>query len=218
MAKIGAWQAVVDATLAWQGLGLGKFLYYLTATFESVLSVVGIRAPYEQPAYRVVERLPAGVEIRAYPARTAVATPVENGDQGAAFGRLFRYIAGANHGGARIAMTVPVEQPRLIAMTIPVETGAAMRFFLPRRVAAAGAPVPDDPAVRVETVPAEQVAALRFSGVATEASREAHEAALRAALMQAGRQPAGMAALLSYDPPFALPFVRRNEVVLRLRN
>ena len=123
-----------------------KFLYYLSAGLESVLSVVGIRAPYEQPSYQVVQHLPDKVEVRAYPSRVAVQTAVANGDEGAAFGRLFRYISGANHGSTKIAMTVPVERSRLIAMTIPVETGAEMRFFLPAKVAAAGAPVSAIPA------------------------------------------------------------------------
>ncbi len=193
---------------------MGKFFYYLSAGLESALSVVGIRGAYEQPPYQVVQHLPEDVEIRAYPARVAAETPVRDGDEGAAFGRLFRYISGANHAGAKIAMTAPVERSKLIAMTIPVETGAAMRFFLPAKLAAAGAPVPADPLVRIVTVPPERLAALRFSGVADDASRASHEARLRQVLAGAHVATEGEASLLSYDPPFALPFVRRNEVVL----
>lgn len=196
--------------------GVDKFFYYLTATLESALSLVGVRAPYEQPPYQVVQTLPDRVEIRSYPARVAAETPVENGDEGAAFGRLFRYIAGANHAGQTIAMTAPVERGRLIAMTIPVETGAEMRFFLPRKVAAAGAPAPTDTRVHIVAVPPEHLAALRFAGVATEPSRAAHTARLLAVLAEAHRTAAGPVSLLSYDPPFTPGFLRRNEVVVRL--
>jgi hypothetical protein len=198
---------------------MSDFLYYLSAAGESALSVFGIRAPYEQPRYQVIGHLADGVEVRAYGARLAVQTPMRRGNDGEAFGRLFRYITGANHGDTKIAMTVPVEQTaRPIAMTIPVETTgeATMRFFLPRAAAADGPPKPTDPLVSLITLPPQQFAVLRFSGTVDESSRARHEQRLLAALTGAGRHAAGGASLLSYDPPFALPFLRRNEVAIPL--
>ena len=64
-----------------------------------------------------------------------------DGNDGQAFGRLFRYITGANQHDAHIAMTIPVEMaPRTIPMTVPVEVTSdqVMRFFLPRKVAEPG--------------------------------------------------------------------------------
>ncbi|GEP12590.1 hypothetical protein MMMDOFMJ_3493 [Methylobacterium gnaphalii] len=124
---------------------MGKFVYYLKTLLESVLSVFGIRALYEQPPYTVVERLERGVEVRSYGERLVVETDARGQGDNEAFGRLFRYIAGANQGGNMIAMTTPVEAAgRRIAMTVPVEqsAGGTMRFFLPRRLAEAGAPEP----------------------------------------------------------------------------
>ena len=199
---------------------MSDFLYYLSAAGESALSVFGIRAPYEQPRYQVVGHLAHGVEIRAYAARMAVQTMVRHGNDGEAFGRLFRYITGANQADAKIAMTVPVEQTaRPIAMTIPVETtgqpdGAVMRFFLPHAVAERGPPKPADPLVSVVTLPPQQFAVLRFSGTVDDASRTRHEQRLIAAVAGAGRHVQGSPSLLSYDPPFALPFLRRNEVAV----
>ena len=199
---------------------MSDFFYYLAAAGESVLSVFGIRAPYEQPAYQVVGHLAHGVEIRAYGSRMAVQTPIKSGNDGEAFGRLFRYITGANQADAKIAMTVPVEQTaRPIAMTLPIETlgNGVMRFFLPRAIADKGPPLPKDPLVSLVTLPPQQFAVLRFSGTINEASRARQEGRLLAALSGAGRQAAGSASLLSYDPPFALPFLRRNEVAAPLK-
>jgi hypothetical protein len=204
---------------------MSDFFYYLSAAGESALSVFGIRAPYEQPRYEVIGHLADGVEIRAYAARMAVQTPVRRGNDGEAFGRLFRYITGANGADAKIAMTVPVEQTaRPIPMTIPVETLAnpggkpgsddVMRFFLPRAVAERGPPKPADPLVSLVTLPPQQFAVLRFSGTVDDASRALHEQRLIAAVTGAGRHAAGSPSLLSYDPPFALPFLRRNEVAV----
>ena len=200
---------------------MSDFLYYLSAAGESALSVFGIRAPYEQPPYQVLAQLGHGVEIRAYASRMAVQTPIRRGNDGEAFGRLFRYITGANQADAKIAMTVPVEQTgRPVAMTIPAETtgGASMRFFLPHRLAERGAPHPTDPLVSLVSLPAQHFAVLRFSGTVDDASRARHEQSLRAALAGAGRKAQGEASLLSYDPPFALPFLRRNEVAISVDN
>ena len=187
--------------------------YYLSLSFESALSMIGIRTPYEQPRYAVVARLSDRVEIRRYAPALAIETPVENGDEGAAFGRLFRTIAGANHTGERLAMTVPVERGERISMTVPVEMGGTMRFFLPYRYTIASAPRPNDPKVRVVDLPARTVGVIRYGGLPTDTARTQHEATLRAVLIQAGRPATGPASFLSYDPPFALPFVRRNEVM-----
>jgi hypothetical protein len=205
---------------------MSAFFYYLATATESALSVFGIRAPYEQPKYDVVGELDGGIELRAYHARTAAETPMRNGNDGEAFGRLFRYITGANTGRAHIAMTIPVQMtpqriaPLQIAMTVPVEQGGdgVMRFFLPDSVVKAGAPAPTDPLVHIVTLPPQTFAVLRFSGTITQATREAHEAALIDALTKAGKAPEGAPSILSYDPPFAIPFLRRNEVVVRLKN
>lgn len=198
---------------------MDKFLYYLVTFLESALSVVGIRATYEEPRYAVVERLDRGVEIRAYDGRVAVETDARGQQDGEAFGRLFRYITGANAGGARIAMTAPVETGgRLIAMTVPVEQGAGgtMRFYLPRSVAETGAPEPTEPGVRLARIPPERLAVLRFSGSATAEAREAQARILAEVLDKAGRKPAERPFFMGYDPPFSIPFLRRNEVAVRL--
>ena len=159
-------------------------------------------------AYEVVAHLDHGVEIRAYAGRMAVQTPVRGGNDGEAFGRLFRYITGANQADAKIAMTVPVEQTaRPIAMTVPVETtGSVMRFFLPQAVAGSGAAAAQRSA-RFRGQPAG--AAIRRAAVFGCGGRcVAHQA--RAAIIGGGeRARGGMrrggASLFSYDPPFALP-------------
>lgn len=194
-----------------------KALYYALTFAESALSVVGIRATYEQPAYAVVERLPRAVEIRRYEPRVAVETDMAGPGDAEAFRRLFRYITGANRGGDRVAMTVPVEQGTRIAMTVPVEQGGdarVMRFFLPAAVAKAGPPEPTEAGVRIARLPGETVAALRFSGTVDARAREKREAVLRQVLARAAREADGPSRVLSYDPPFAIPFLKRNEIVV----
>ncbi|AWN35824.1 SOUL family heme-binding protein [Methylobacterium radiodurans] len=197
---------------------MDRFLYYLVTVVESVLGIFGIRGLYEQPAYTVVQRHDRGVEIRAYAPRLAVETDARGQGDGEAFGRLFRYITGANRAGSRIAMTAPVETGgQRIAMTVPVEQGAGgtMRFFLPRAVAEA-APEPTEAGVRLVAVPAERIAALRFSGRVTPEVRDEQERILTWVLAAAGLRASQSPMFMGYDPPFALPFLRRNEVAVRL--
>lgn len=202
---------------------MDKFLYYAFTFLESALSVVGIRATYEEPRYTIVERLDRGVELRAYEPRVAVETDAKGQQDGEAFGRLFRYITGANAGGDRIAMTAPVETGgetggRMIAMTVPVEqgSGGTMRFYLPRKVAEAGPPAPTEPGVRIVRIPPERLAVLRFSGSASAQARQQQGDILTKVVEAAGRRSGAAPFFMGYDPPFSIPFLRRNEVAVRL--
>jgi hypothetical protein len=189
---------------------MSGFVYYLTTFLESGLSVFGIRAPYEQPRYGIIGHLPNQVEIRAYPARVAVETAMDDANDGEAFGKLFRYIAGANRGG-------PVEQgPRKIPMTIPVEMSGSriMRFFVPENVVKAGPPEPTDPTVRIVTLPPADFAVIRFSGTLTDTVRSVQTGKLTQAIAGSAWHVHGEACVLTYDPPFAIPFLRRNEIAL----
>ncbi len=191
----------------------------------SACSVFGVRSGTEEPRYSVAERL-GDVEIRRYAPRLAAETTV-SGDATAARGEGFRrlagYIFGANQGRTRIEMTAPVAQSTAarsgerIAMTAPVaqaptEAGWVIRFFLPAGLA--DAPVPNDARVRIVPVPAETVAVLRFSGLATDAAIANQRAALLAALSGTRWRPAGEPVTWFYDPPWTLPPLRRNEVAV----
>jgi hypothetical protein len=201
----------------------------LGSLFLSACSVFGVRSGTEEPRYSVVERLD-GVEIRHYAARMAAETTVP-GDATAARGEGFRrlagYIFGGNRGRTRIEMTAPVAQAgeppgERIAMTAPVGqeavdrapggAGWVIRFFLPAGLG--DPPVPNDSRVRIAAVPAETVAVLRFSGVATDAAIAAQRATLLATLGATRWRPAGEPVTWFYDPPWTLPPLRRNEVAV----
>jgi SOUL heme-binding protein len=188
-------------------------------------SLFGIRSGYEQPAYTVSDNLDDRVEIREYAPRLAAETPRAAGDEDSrdeAFRVLFDYINGANQGQAEVEMTAPVEvgAPEQVEMTAPVETGASqqdgkvMRFFLPASYTLGTAPKPTDPRVKIVEVPQATVAVLRFSGLWDEQTFEAREAELLGLLDGSAWRAAGSPSTLFYDPPWTLPFLRRNEVAV----
>ena len=204
----------------WQAIS-----YYGVLALESVLGVVGIRL-YEEPRFDMVGSLKDGIEIRRYGPR--LAAEVELGEAGdarrdEAFGLLFAYIAGANRTPAlaneRVAMTVPVEVRggERVAMTVPVQivdssAAATTRFYLPAKFTPDTAPTPTDARVRLVTSPTETIAVSRYSGSGADSMQRRRE--LVAGLAGSRWQPVGEPYTLSYDAPFTLPFVRRNEAAV----
>lgn len=187
----------------------------------------GVRSGYEQPRYDVVARPTETLEVRRYAPRVAAEARVDasDGDEGrsAAFRLLFDYVSGANRENARIDMTSPVETAqasRKIAMTVPVETGGpskgpvTMRFFLPIAQGVDSAPEPLDPHVRIVEVPEQTLAVLRFSGFRDQESVSVKKRELLSVLASTPWQAASEPVAYFYDPPWTLPFFRRNEVVV----
>jgi hypothetical protein len=138
------------------------------------------------------------------------------------FRRLAGYIFGGNHRDSTIAMTAPVQQSggTKIAMTAPVAQqnsrgeGSTIRFFMPSKWSMDALPRPDDDRVRLVTVPAETVAVLRFSGDRSSRAVAARATELREALRAKGIEADGPAVAWFYDPPWTLPFRRRNEIAI----
>jgi hypothetical protein len=179
----------------------------------------------EQPQYEVAA-VDGDLEIRRYPgyivAETFVTGDFESaGDEG--FGRLFRYITGANRGRSEIGMTAPVGQRpgsgQEISMTAPVAqrsepSGHWVSFVMPAAFTLETLPVPTDPRVRLREVPAQQYAVLRYSGFWSESRYSKEESRLRAIMNERGLEASGFAQLARYNPPFTPPFMRRNEILI----
>jgi hypothetical protein len=189
-------------------------------------SVVGVRAGTEQPKYSVVEALGEDVEVRTYGPRVAAEVTVQrtsrSANENAAFGMLAGYIFGNNTSRTEVAMTSPVETrttSEKIAMTSPVETassdaGMTMRFFLPADYSVDSAPTPNNASVRILDVPPETVATLRFSGLRSTANVATYKSDLMARLKNSHWQPIGEPSAYFYDPPWTVPALRRNEIVV----
>ena len=190
-------------------------------------AVFGDRSGTAEPAFTVLARQDA-VEIRQYGPRIAAETVVEADEEKArneGFRRLAGYIFGGNGGAAKIAMTAPVAQSPAaagtsIAMTAPVaqakagQGGWVVRFFMPAEYTLDTLPVPDNPAVRLVEIPGETMAVLRFTGSRAPAAVAGQNTVLLRALESGPWQPTGDPVAWFYDPPWTLPWLRRNEVAV----
>lgn len=185
-------------------------------------------AKYEEPKYEVL-RESDDIEIRQYPSVIAAEVEVEGtGEQAAnrAFRILAGYIFGRNVSRDKIAMTVPVTQmasSEKIAMTVPVTTEdtqgkMTMRFYMPSKYNLESLPKSVDTRIKFSKLPAARYAVIKFSGFAHEDNIARHESKLRNYLKEAGLSPQGKAIKAFYNPPWTLPFLRRNEVWLPLES
>lgn len=75
-------------------------------------------------------------------------------------------------------------------------------------------PKPNDDRVQFSEEPAYHAAVIRFSGRATEERVEAHWQALSNFLESESIEPTGPPTLNQYNPPWTLPFMRRNEIIV----
>ena len=205
--------------------------YYIFGALIGAVALWGIGSyvvvrTIEEPAYTVVEKKD-GYEIRQYqPYILAKATIT--GSYAEATNKGFRiiadYIFGNNTKKESIAMTTPVLESEArsenIAMTTPVLESAdahnerIIAFVLPSKYTLDTLPTPNNNAVTFEEVPAQKVAALRFTWYASESRMETKKELLQSYLKRDNLTASGTAKTARYNPPFSMPLLLRNEVLI----
>ncbi len=172
------------------------------------------RAAYETAPYEVIEQ-DGNIEIRQYPdlMLASVDSEEESHRRDGSFMKLFRYISGANDGEQKIAMTTPV----FMQDQSPSSLGK-MSFVLPQKVATANIPEPVGKEVKIRKRSGGRFAAIRFSGNLDPALVNEKEAELRKWLQAKGLSGAELAESAGYDAPFTPGPLRRNEVLIRLKD
>jgi hypothetical protein len=199
----------------------------LLCTALMISTLTGIAMATEEPAYRsILQETP--FEIREYPSLIAAEVTV-SGERSEAVSAGFRLLAGYIFGGntrkQSIAMTAPViqnESPNeKIAMTAPVmqsadSAGWIIRFIMPASYTLETLPTPNDPKVRLVSLPPKRLAVVRFSGLVDDNDVEQQTAVLRTFIAKQKLTALGTPSLARYDPPWTLWFLRRNEVMLEV--
>jgi effector-binding domain-containing protein len=195
---------------------LSMFLLYWSAS---------VAANTEQPSYSVLDA-EGDIEVREY-APMMVAEVEVTGERDKAINQGFRmiadYIFGNNTSQQKVAMTAPVIQQKSekIAMTAPVlqqgENNAwLVRFVMPSAYNLETIPKPNNSAVKLRLVSAKRFAAIRFSGFATESNLSRHLALLNEFVVKRKLKVISQKTYAFYNPPWTLPFLRRNEILLEV--
>lgn len=181
----------------------------------------------EQPKYKVIETV-GKIEMRDY-APMIVAQAEVAGEREKAVGEGFRiiadYIFGNNLSSQKVSMTAPVTQQisEKIAMTAPVTQQSqgnswTVRFIMPAGYTMETLPKPRNPAIKIMMIEGKHFAAIRFSGLASEDSLNRHTDELMEFIRTKTLTAVSAPAYAFYNPPWTLPFLRRNEVMIEIAN
>jgi hypothetical protein len=209
----------VSKKLVWWIVGIGAVLLLGAALWGPIVSNV------EHPKYTLVERS-GNIEIRDYAPMIVAETEV-TGDRREAIGKGFRliadYIFGNNTASKKVEMTAPVTQQgsEKIAMTAPVTQQGdgkswRVRFIMPSKYTLETLPKPNNAAVELKEVPGKRFAVIRFSGMGGKESLDRHTKELEEFLSAKNLTPLSPPTYAFYNPPWTLPFLRRNEVLVEI--
>ncbi|MGC2775577.1 MAG: heme-binding protein [Bradyrhizobium sp.] len=179
-----------------------------------------IMSRVEHPKYDVVSR-DGEFEIRAY-APMIIAEAEVQGTRKPAIEEGFRivagYIFGANQGKMKIAMTAPVQQQAAGATTAPADGIGSDRwlvsFVMPSDWSLDTLPPPTDTRIKLTAQPAQRMVAITFSGSISDGIIAEKTRELRDYAQRKGLTVSGAPLLAFYNPPWTLPMLRRNEVML----
>uniref|UniRef100_A0A6B2LIF2 SOUL heme-binding protein n=1 Tax=Arcella intermedia TaxID=1963864 RepID=A0A6B2LIF2_9EUKA len=191
--------------------------------------VIGING-VKEPAFSLVWT-GAPYEVRRYHSYFVAQVPCTENNNNAAFTQLASYIGvfgtPKNSKSQAIAMTAPVvTKPEAIAMTAPVVTdGQFMQFVLPEDFKSREeVPTPLNTDIQILQVPARYVAVSKFSGSYSQAYFMQQYQDLLTRMQQEGfisadatRDSGIKWSFAQYNPPYTIPFYRRNEVWIEMQ-
>jgi len=183
-----------------------------------IIIYTNISMALEEPKYQILKSN-NNYEIREYNDRLAVEVTYSNEDSG--FRYLFNYISGENTTSEKVSMTVPVTQSVKIDMTAPVTQSKkdgklVMQFYLPSKFTINTAPKPTNPKVSLIVLEGDIYAVIKYSGRATDKNFQKHYKELKEYLIKDNINFVEPAIKSTFDGPFTLPILRRNEVMMKI--
>ena len=171
----------------------------------SILALNSQTMAYEEVNYEVVKENQK-YEIRKYPDRLVIET---NSIKGNGFRKLFNYISGNNEKNQEIKMTVPVTQE--------IKNGnITMQFYLPSKFNKDNVPKPSNSEIKVLTIEGGYYAAIKYSGRSSDKNFLKNKDILEKELKQDNIIILSPPIRASYNSPFTLPMLKRNEVMYKV--
>ena len=199
-----------------------------------LLVITGPVMSIEEPKYKVIKSFER-FELRNYEPMIIAETFV-SGDMNeatrAGFKIIADYIFGNNlsstNASESIEMTVPVtlkQNSEKIDMTAPVSLEKSnnletnnnswrVHFVMPNQYTLDTLPTPNNKAVLLRQIPSQNIAVIGFSGFTGKEKTAAKTAELTEWLTMQNINATGAPQLARYNPPWSLPFLRRNEILI----
>jgi len=122
---------------------------------------------------------------------------------------IINYISGNNEENQKIKMTVPVTQE--------IKKGnMTMQFYLPLKFNKNNAPKPSNSDIKILTIEGGYYAVIRYSGRSSDKNFLRNKDILEKLLKQDNITILSPPVRASYNSPFTLPMLKRNEVMYRI--
>lgn len=165
----------------------------------------------EQAEYTVVKSK-ENIEIRDYSPMILAQVEV-SGERKEAIRQGFRiladYIFGNNTSNKKIDMTAPVTQEQY-------KEEWKIGFVMPKKYTLETLPKPNSKDVVLLSLSTRRFVTIRFSGLATDKSINENIEELESYILVEKLKPIGGVVLAFYNPPWTLPFLRHNEVMVEV--
>lgn len=187
----------------------------LAALLGNIMSIV------ENPDYKVITSHD-NIEIRDY-APMILAEVEVSGERKPAIREGFKvladYIFGNNISNKTASVTNELSEK--MAMTAPVTQEQhrdkwKVRFVMPKKYSLETLPKPKSKEVVLISLPARRFVVIRFSGLTDDANIQQHKEELNAYILAEKLKTVGEPIFAFYNPPWTLPFLRRNEVMIEI--
>jgi len=183
----------------------------------------------EEPDFKLISE-EGEFQIREYDPKIIAQVEVE-GDFDEASSKGFKLLADYIFGNnlldgesQKISMTTPVEVSPLadnLSMTSPIMDDQvnktwSINFVMPKEYSLNNLPKPNNSQVSIIEVPAEKYVVIVFSGLVRESSYAEKAELLSNYLQEKNYKNHGAIKIARYNPPWTLPFFRRNELMVKI--
>ena len=214
--------------MLYKKLKMRKYTQLLLVCSTSLLTactVFGVRNS-EEPKFTVLQE-ENNIQVRQYQ-EILIAQTQTNGtykeSSSSGFNILAGYIFGENQSQEKIEMTTPVlqkSQNEKISMTMPVYQQEnsdtwTMTFVLPSKYTLETIPIPLNDKIEIKKVPEKKVATIRYSGFINTRKIKDNAKKLQSWLENNEYTSLSEPYSAGYDPPWTIPFLRRNEVHIEI--
>lgn len=208
-----------------------KFSGALIPLCLTVMSLINFRVmATEEPEFTLISQENA-IEVREYKPKIIARVEVEGDFDDASskgFKLLADYIFGnnlLNGESQKISMTAPVEMTPLaedIVMTSTIMKSEAnhkwqVNFVMPKEYTLDSLPRPNNELVKIIEIPKEKYAVIVFSGLVRDSSYTEKAQLLNDFIMTNNMTQLEAIKIARYNPPWTLPFFRRNELMAKIK-
>lgn len=165
---------------------------------------------YKEPQYELLKK-EGNIEIRqygSYPVAKA-SIPIDSNNDNSMFMTLFSYIDGKNNTNQSLPMTAPVT-------SFSDKDSYNMLFYMLDVDSYSDLPEPSSDNISVESFELGKCAVITFSWSTSRERLEHFTEKLSVYLKENNLSKKSSFMVNRYDPPWRLPFMKRNEIIVRI--